>query len=117
MKVKWWICGSRTAKSYVAIKKTLDDWFPKYDIIVRTGGANGVDKLAEHWARKHDVEMEPSLIPEWDKYGKGAGFIRNKEGIDWADRVFAVWNGESRGTKHCIDYGRETGKVVVVVRF
>lgn len=116
-KVKWWICGSRTAKSYTAVEDTLNEYLTKEEAIIRTGGAIGVDRLAERWAHNNQIEMESSITPNWHKYGKGAGFMRNKEGIDWADKVFAIWDGKSRGTEHCINYARSTGKTIVVVRF
>jgi len=43
------------------------------------------------------------IKPEWNKYGKSAGYKRNSLIINEADKVVAFWKGESKGTKHSID--------------
>jgi hypothetical protein len=45
------------------------------------GGAFGADELAGEWARARGV---PCTVfeAEWDKYGKGAGHIRNQAMLD-----------------------------------
>ena len=37
---------------------------------------------------------------DWDKFGKAAGHIRNKEMADYADALLLIWDGESRGSKN-----------------
>ena len=50
-----------------------------------------------------------TILPEWEKYGKVAGFRRNLLIIAGADKIVAFWDGKSRGTKHSIDIARMTG--------
>ena len=52
------------------------------------------------------------FLPDWDKYGKSAGFIRNKLIINEADMVVAFWDGKSKGTKNSIDLAINAGKPV-----
>ncbi|QQS32986.1 MAG: hypothetical protein IPM50_15290 [Acidobacteriota bacterium] len=73
-----------------------------------SGGARGVDTLARLYAQSNGIEFTESLAG-WDRYGKRAGFLRNCVMVGAADAVIAVWDGESRGTKHSIDYARLQG--------
>jgi hypothetical protein len=50
--------------------------------------------------------------PDWDKYGKRAGFIRNELIINEADKIIAFWDGESKGTKLSIDLAIKAGKPI-----
>jgi len=51
---------------------------------------------------------------DWDEYGKRAGMIRNAEMADYADALFAVWDGKSKGTKQMIDNANTKGLKVIV---
>jgi hypothetical protein len=51
-----------------------------------SGGARGVDTCGETWAMEFGFPCK--VFPaEWDKYGRGAGHIRNKEMAQYADAV------------------------------
>lgn len=87
--------------------------------ILISGGARGIDKLAEKVVNDINTHMAYSykidkviFQADWDKYGKSAGFIRNKLIIDEADFVLAFWDGESKGTWHSIDLARKAGKSI-----
>ena len=41
---------------------------------------------------------------------------RNEFMVDEADKVIAVWNGSSGGTKNCIDYAIKSGKEIIRIR-
>lgn len=82
--------------------------------IVVSGGARGVDSVAETAARECGLSVQV-FKPDWDKHGLRAGFVRNLEIIGNADRVVAFWNGASRGTKHSISIARNYGKPVEIV--
>lgn len=67
-----------------------------------SGGANGADKLGERFAR--DKGYKVTQFPaDWDKFGKSAGYRRNKEMAQYADILIAFWDGMSKGTGHMID--------------
>lgn len=86
------------------------------------GMATGPDLIAKNWAEKvwqqgknKEFKILIKEFPaDWEKYGKAAGAIRNKEMGDYADALIAFWDGKSRGTKHMIDYMLSIGKEVHV---
>jgi hypothetical protein len=90
------IVGSREWKRLDWIDAFVD--YLASGTVVITGGARGVDKTAEKSALAKGLEVR--VFPaDWDKYGKGAGFIRNQQIVDACDAVVAFWDGESNGTK------------------
>jgi len=95
------VAGSRNITDYRIVKNVLGglDW--SIDLIL-SGHANGVDKLAERWARESGIEVN-KYPAYWDKYGKKAGYVRNLKMAQRADALIAIWDGESKGTKMMID--------------
>jgi YspA, cpYpsA-related SLOG family len=109
------IVGTRTADNYEALKNIMDDLIPKPTEII-SGGASGADKMAERYAKENKLKM--SIIkPDWQTHGKSAGPIRNLEIVAMCERMVAIWDGESRGTKHSIEAARKDGKLVVVHQY
>ena len=81
---------------------------------VVSGCARGVDTLALEIA--NDLKISTAEFPaDWDRYGKTAGFKRNMKMAEYADVLLAIWDGESKGTKHMIDSMFLLRKPVVVV--
>ena len=66
-----------------------------------SGGAIGVDTNAKEFADKYNLEIE-EIKPDWNKFGKKAGFKRNHEIIKNCDVCVAIWDGESNGRKNSI---------------
>lgn len=92
------IAGSRTITDDSLVKEAILE--SGFDIsCVICGLVKGVDLLGADWAvtNKKTVQYFPA---NWKKHGKAAGYIRNVEMADVADALIAVWNGQSRGTKH-----------------
>ncbi len=109
--MKVMFCGSRS------INPDMDEVVDRcgfYVTDVISGGARGVDKAAEYWAKRNGIPTT-IILPDWDTYGKSAGFRRNIEMVECADAVVAVWDGVSRGTAHSIDYAKKRGKPVHVI--
>ena len=74
-----------------------------------SGGARGVDTWAQEIAE--DFELKKTIFkPDWDKYGKQAGYLRNELIVKEADMVLAFWDGKSKGTKHSINLAIKAGK-------
>jgi len=100
------IIGSRTFNNYELLKEVMGDYLNRDNELncelVVSGGANGADSLGERWARENNIQ---TLIfkPDWKKYGKSAGFIRNEDIIKNSDFVVAFWDEISKGTKSSID--------------
>ncbi len=79
-----------------------------------SGGARGVDSCAAEHARNNGIKLT-EFLPEYDRYGRAAPMIRNKQIVDYADKVVAFWNGSSKGTLSVIRYAEKAGKVCEVI--
>lgn len=78
-------------------------------IIVHGDCPTGADSMASNWAKRNNVKEE-KYPAEWDKYGKAAGHIRNKQMVDTKpDRAVAFIRGEARGTNNCIGHLERAG--------
>lgn len=97
------IIGSRSIKSI-----DLNEYVSDNDEIV-SGGARGIDTLAAEFARQRGIKLT-EFLPEYEKYGKAAPIIRNKQIVDYADKVIAFWDGKSKGTKHTVEYAEKINK-------
>ena len=75
------------------------------------GEAMGVDLLGEIWAIRHRVKVA-YFAAEWEKYGKRAGYIRNKQMALYGDVLLSLWDGESTGTIDMRKQMREVKKKV-----
>lgn len=104
------ICGSRSI-TYLNLDFYLD---PKEYGEVVTGGAAGVDTLAEKWAKKNNIEWI-CFLPQYEVYGgKYAPLQRDKDMINYSDEVIAFWDGKSPGTKFSIDYALSLDRKVTL---
>lgn len=102
------IAGGRSFFNYDLVKETLLPMKSEIECII-SGRANGADSLGEKFAEEHGIEI--LYFPaEWDKYGRSAGYIRNKEMANEADFLVAFWDGNSKGTKHMIDIMKKQNK-------
>lgn len=110
--IKLAVVGSRTFIDYDYMCQTLK-WFDIKQII--SGGAKGADALAKRYAEEHNIDYK-EFPANWDKHGKSAGYIRNKQIVDAADEVVAFWDGESKGTQHTITITEEQGKPLHVYK-
>lgn len=64
------------------------------------------EKLVEKADKVHYVSEKP--------YTKSCMQTRNVYMVDEADKIFAVWDGTSGGTKNCIDYAKKKNKPILV---
>lgn len=110
------ICGSRGIDRMTTenILDGIDKCVNLHDGGIITGGARGVDTWAKQWANNHGIDNK--VIPaDWDTHGKKAGYIRNFTMVSISQMVIAIWDGESKGTKHTIDICLEQKKTLIVV--
>lgn len=109
------IIGSRTFDDYKLLCKTMEPYKDKIGTIV-SGGANGADTLGERWAKENNKE---TLIfyPDWDKYGKKAGYLRNHKIVENSDGVIAFWDGKSKGTQHSFSLCERLKIPIKIVQF
>ena len=106
------IAGSRDIVDYKFVSNIIRNSGINISTII-SGGARGVDSLGVRYAKENNLVYE-LYIPDWDTFGKRAGFIRNCEMGNNADALIAIWNGTSRGTKHMIDYAMNSKRILKV---
>ncbi len=94
---------------------TLKRYLPADTTEIVSGGARGVDTCAERYARAVGLKLT-LFLPDYDNYGKGAPLRRNLKIIDYADCVFAFWNGTSHGTRYVIEHCRKQGKPLYIFK-
>jgi hypothetical protein len=111
------VVGSRTFRNYEKLSSVLEGYHrnEKIELII-SGGAEGADSMAEKWAKEKGI---PTAIyyPDWQRFGKKAGFLRNKSIVKDADMVIAFHDGESKGTSHSIGLAKEFNKGLDIVYF
>jgi len=80
------------------------------DLVIVSGGARGVDLIAEGEARKLGVPVK--VWPaDWERHGRRAGYLRNVKIVADSNRVVAFWDGTSRGTAHTVGIARDHEKL------
>jgi predicted Rossmann fold nucleotide-binding protein DprA/Smf involved in DNA uptake len=109
------VVGSRTIVDFALVVAAIEEsGFTDISLIV-SGGAKGVDSLAEQYAKAKGIECR-IFKPDWDKYGKRAGFVRNALIVNEADALVAVWDGKSKGTMHSVALANERGIPVFIAQ-
>lgn len=108
--LKYGVVGSREFSDYDYMKSILH-WFEASCII--SGAARGADRLAKKYADENSIKCV-EFKPNWDKYGKKAGLIRNQQIVTASDAVIAFWDGTSPGTRHSLQLAKEMDKETFV---
>lgn len=115
------VAGGREFTNYNKAKQhileAINDGFISWDAELVCGMARGADTVGRdvwRFVLNNHIHEFPA---DWDKHGRAAGPIRNSEMGKFADKLIAFWDGESRGTKHMIDYMTKLGKPVKVILY
>lgn len=112
------IAGIRSFTNYELLKVNMGRLLQNIneEISIVCGTARGADRLGEKYAKENKFHV--AYFPaDWDKYGRAAVYIRNKEMAQNADALVAFWDGNSRGTKSMIDLAKEYNLAVRVLQF
>ena len=67
------------------------------EYIILSGGSKGSDKIGEQYAKEYGYKIE-YYYPEWEKYHRAAGPIRNKKMAESCDFLICFWDKKSKGT-------------------
>lgn len=114
------IAGTRSFNDYELLRTSCNNLLSvkqrTHTVVIISGTARGADQLGERYAheRGYDVQQFPA---NWERDGKAAGFIRNRQMADVADALIAFWDGMSNGTKNMIDNARRKGLAVRVIQY
>jgi hypothetical protein len=106
----------RQVSALLWLNRTKDHPDPYEGLEIVSGCAKGADTVGESFALGNGIPLK-RFPADWDTHGAGAGPIRNRQMGDYADRLIAFWDGESRGTKGMIDYAKESGLLVRVIKY
>ena len=66
-----------------------------------SGTAKGADQAGETWAERNSIGVHPIVTKfpaDWDKHGKAAGHIRNRQMAEYGTHLLLIWDGKSRGS-------------------
>lgn len=109
------IAGCRDFENYPFLQEMVNK-FRQGQVIteVVSGGAKGADMLGEQYAIEYNLPLK--IFPaDWDKHGRAAGPIRNKQMAEYGDQLIAVWDGKSKGTENMIKTMNNLNKPVYIV--
>jgi hypothetical protein len=111
--IKMLVSGSRIITNPEYVKRVIDNTLARNKLkptMLISGGAKGVDTGAEAWAKENGIEIK-RFLPDWKKYGKKAGMLRNTTMLnEGADILIVIWDGKSSGSKHMLTKARERGQ-------
>lgn len=118
------VCGGRDFNNYPFLRDSLDRLLNPNNlplayeagIEIIHGGAKGADSWADFWA-VHNYCPIQEYKANWSKYGKAAGYIRNKQMLDEGhpDLVIAFPGGA--GTANMIKLAKDAGVKVIEVEY
>tara|TARA_Y100000310_G_C20685685_1_gene818793 strand:+ start:1221 stop:1580 length:360 start_codon:yes stop_codon:yes gene_type:complete len=111
------IVGSRGFHDYNLLKEFILNKIKVEDVeLMVSGGAKGADTLGEQFAEEFDIE-KLIFLPNWQRYGKAAGPLRNTDIVKNSDIVFAFWEPGCRGTTDDINKAKLFEKELHICRF
>lgn len=115
------IAGGRTFNDYDGLLEVINELIeegsiPEEGLEIVSGMAIGADSLGIQLAEDNDLVLH-EFPANWDKHGNFAGYKRNMDMGRFADVLIAFWNGESKGTKHMIEYMKSLKKPVFVYMY
>jgi hypothetical protein len=95
------VVGSRKYQNYNFVEEKILEWEKNNIKIERiiSGGALGVDKLAETFSKKHNLPNPLIFKPDYQKYpGNIAPIMRNTQIVESANYLIAFPTKDSTGT-------------------
>lgn len=95
------IAGSRDFNDYDLLCRSIQNFtnnslFPITEVV--SGTQKGADSLGEKWAEENNIPKK-LFPPDWNKYNKAAGPIRNELMAKYADYLILFWDGTIKGNK------------------
>ena len=103
------VAGCSTEAEYEILKDYLNNFNDGKEIEIISAGERGVDALVEHLACEKKIKLK-RFSAHWSERDK-----RNKEMAEYADVLFAFWNG-SQKVKDIVGEMKKLHKNVVVCK-
>lgn len=116
------VAGSRSFSDRSLMYNKLDYYLQNQDnVLIVHGGANGADKCAAMYVKERGIKTKV-FLPDWDKHGKKAGILRNREMFEYASLFqnrgcVVFWDGKSKGTKNDIELSKKYNVPLRIVEF
>lgn len=105
--------GHRNRTTYELELAAIAHCFPK--AVWVHGGAKGFDSQVEDYAHKLGIKTHV-IRPDYNRYGRGAPLIRNKEIVSGAKLLVACYDGrQTGGTFYTINFAKKHKIPVVIV--
>lgn len=95
------VAGSRNINDYSLVVQAMQRCGYTVTEVV-CGMATGIDRLGEQWARANNIPVK-EMPADWNRHGRAAGPIRNREMAKYTDAAVVIWDGKSRGTRNMIN--------------
>ncbi len=120
MKTRIIVAGSRSFDDYSLLESKLDELLKDIsgEVEIVSGNAKGADTLGEQYALNRGLSLH-IMKADWKRYGRRAGFIRNKQMLDYASEetplLVAFWDGFSNGTRDMIERTQQARARALIV--
>jgi hypothetical protein len=85
-----------------------------YDVTIIAGGARGADSLAADWAAVNNTNYK-EYPAQWEKYGRRAGYLRNKQMLDEGKPELVIAFPGGVGTRMMVQLAKTAGVEVIEV--
>ena len=111
------VIGSRGFSDYSFFAEKLEHLLQNLsDYSFVSGGCKtGGDALIKRYCQEHNLKLVEHL-PDWDLYGKKAGFLRNQLIIDDCTHLIAYWDKVSKGTLSSIKMAEKKNIPIKIVK-
>jgi uncharacterized phage-like protein YoqJ len=94
------------------IKEIMNTFNSDGNLIVVHGGAIGFDTQVSKVAKRLGIKEEVHK-PDWNTFGKSAGYRRNKTIVDSSDTLVVLWDRRTKGgTFQALNYALEKDKTI-----
>jgi hypothetical protein len=114
------VAGCRSFSDYKLLSDKLDRYLQihDYDMEIVSGTCKGADILGERYAQERKLCCK-RFPADWNRFGKKAGPIRNRQMAEYATNLVAFWDGNKirSGTYDMIRTATKLGLHVDVAQF
>lgn len=89
------------------LREHLKKTFGKDITEIVSGGARGVDAIGEYYGEQNNIPVTV-MHADWDRYGRGAGHVRNNEMAKYADAAIVIHTG-TPGSRNMVQTAKRYG--------